>query len=316
MERVKGSFLTRGSVGKVIAQKWPKGNGRAKSPFDRQRQMEFAAIAKWASSPFDLDLFTAIEMARGTQYVPRDILMMAAYGRYYTISDMEGNEYMPARDARPDINYMLDSITSAYGSMIFRDNGGWNDIPIGSNGQVLTLKANLPTWEDPQGGSSSASPSLQLSPSAILNHSLPGASMAQPWKMPKPWTLTKIGTLINGTIGHQYKISAWTLVGNTLDDLIDESATITITTAGQQYHELTFTAPFDVETEQIVAAMLTRMDASASTPPQMYGSNSNPIGPIKLLSYGTLYAPTKTPATGDTFFQNSSSADFYWYGTF
>lgn len=315
MDRVKGSFLTRGSAGKVIAQKWPKGNGRAKSPFDRMRQMEFAAIAKWASSPFDLDLFTAIEMARGTQYVPRDILMMAAYGRYYTISDMEGNEYMPARDARPDINYMLDSITNAYGSMLFRDSGGWNNIPIGANGQVLTLKNNLPTWVAPSSAPSGGGASLQLSPSGLGTNTDPGATSAQPWIMPKPWTVSKIGTLINGSIGQQYNISLWTLIGNTLDEKIGETGSFTITVNGQQYHELALPAEFEVEPNQIVAATITRLDGSPSTGTPMYASFSNPIGPIKLLSYGGLYAVNKALQSGDTMLSYGGQTAWYWYGS-
>lgn len=74
----------------IVAQKRP---GKPKKPptkLQQQYRQRFALAARMASDPTSLDLRTAIEMAKGTEQVPRDILTMAALGRYYEIVGPDG----------------------------------------------------------------------------------------------------------------------------------------------------------------------------------------------------------------------------------
>lgn len=314
LQRAKGRFIvTSGKFG-PIAQKWHGPNGPAKSPFDRMRQLEFAVIAKWAAAPFDLDLFTAVEMAKGTQYVPRDILMMAAYGRYYDVRGQNGEEYMPARDARPDINYMLDSITSTYGSMIFRDTGGWNDIPIGVNGQVLTLKGNLPTWEWPTGGAGSAQAYPAYYPTALVANAPPAASIGHAWKPVKPISLYKLGTIITGLAGQTCNMSLWRLNVNTLDALLYQGPSFPATTTGDNYYEMIMPTRIDVAERTDIAVILTRTDGSSTDYPRAFRSNSAPAGAFNLRTGGSVSIASKAPAVGNVMTTASNFPAFWWMG--
>lgn len=86
-----------------IAQKPPGPNKSRATVLETQTRKQFAFAAIMASSPLDVDYLTAIEMAKGTEQVPRDILTMAALGRYYWItSDGETSWRTTERPIRSD----------------------------------------------------------------------------------------------------------------------------------------------------------------------------------------------------------------------
>lgn len=145
---VRGVLLLRDTRWGPIVQKWPRKRGKYKTPYDFYRQTEFGIAARDASNPEPLSFQTAIEMAKGTEQVPRDILMMAAYGRYYVIMEEDGTIWENGRDMTNNPQYVLDLIGNTVGSIIYRAEVGWVLLPPGNDAQVLVSMAQVPQWVD------------------------------------------------------------------------------------------------------------------------------------------------------------------------
>lgn len=150
--RSKGSFLVRDNKGRFTAQKWPEPRGQAKTPYDFYRQQEFMLAGRMASSAISEDIFTAWEMTKGTQQVPRDFLTMCIFGNGYELQDEDGFIWPTFRSMAPNPQYMLDLITTTVGSITYRADIGWIGLDPGNAGQVLMMENGLPRWRDPAGG--------------------------------------------------------------------------------------------------------------------------------------------------------------------
>jgi len=83
-------FYARDSPRGLVIQARPQPGKRKWSHIERHWQQRFAFAARMASSPFWADLATAIEMTRGEEQVPRDLLTAVALGRYYEFVGPDG----------------------------------------------------------------------------------------------------------------------------------------------------------------------------------------------------------------------------------
>lgn len=94
----RGGIYIRDTKNGVVAQSKPKKpkNGWTNAQIANRKRFGLAAIN--AADAWWSDLATAIEMAKGTDQVPRDILTMAALGRYYEIVSPTGEEFQPMTD--------------------------------------------------------------------------------------------------------------------------------------------------------------------------------------------------------------------------
>lgn len=77
----------------AVAQAGPRRRKASWSARQEQYRARFAFAARMAAAPFVLDYKTAVEMAKGTEQVPRDILTMAATGTYYILVNEDGSEW-------------------------------------------------------------------------------------------------------------------------------------------------------------------------------------------------------------------------------
>lgn len=148
--RSKGDFITLATPNGYVAQKWPKKRGPPKTPYDLWRQKEFAWVANAVSSPFALDYGTAVEMVKGTTYVPRDFLMMCAYGNAYEIRNQDGTIWQRYRDVTNNPQYMLEQLTSTPGAIIYRGTDLWTWLPPASDGWILAMDGQRPVWKAPE----------------------------------------------------------------------------------------------------------------------------------------------------------------------
>lgn len=101
-----------------------------------------------------MQYITACEMAKNTEYIPRDIIMMAQMGTYYEIVRKDGTVMEIGRMATSNVQYILDLLDPEVGSVIVRKQDGWWAIAPGSPTQVLTMIGNVPGWADGGGGGS------------------------------------------------------------------------------------------------------------------------------------------------------------------
>lgn len=149
----RGAFEVAVYGDKIVAKKWKRKRGRALQGYDGYRQLQFGIAAYWASHVEPLQYETAVEMAKGTQQVPRDILMMAMMGTYYEFLMPDGSILQGARMTNPNPQYILDLITDEIGSLLWRAPVGWVGITPGYPGQVLVLAPDgEPNWVDGAGG--------------------------------------------------------------------------------------------------------------------------------------------------------------------
>lgn len=144
-------FLVRDTKHGPVASGWPVSRGAPKTPYDFYKQAEFWYAAKMAANPYPLDLGTAIEMVKGTTLVPRDWLMMCAYGRAYIIENPDGSQWSNYRDMAPNVQYVLDLLGRTAGDLIYANNDGWYTLPRGNAGNLLTIVNGLPAWVDDHG---------------------------------------------------------------------------------------------------------------------------------------------------------------------
>jgi hypothetical protein len=147
--RSKGDFIVLATPHGYVAQKWPKKRGPASTPYDLWRHKEFAWVANAVSSPYALDYGTAVEMVKGTTYVPRDFLMMCAYANAYDLYAPDGTKYQRYRDVTNNPQYMLEQLTDTPGAIIYRDTDLWTWLGPANNGYVLTMEDQRPVWKAP-----------------------------------------------------------------------------------------------------------------------------------------------------------------------
>lgn len=93
LPRVRGQFLAQKGAHGWHIQKWPRKRGANQHPNSQWTAAQFAIAADYAAHPISLDLGTAIEMTKGTDWVPRDILMRAIYGKAYQVFNADGTQW-------------------------------------------------------------------------------------------------------------------------------------------------------------------------------------------------------------------------------
>lgn len=142
----RGRVVIHRTKNGAVAQKWPKPRGKWNTPADFYRQQEFGQVARGVASPQPAMLRTAINYARGSDQVARDILMMAAYGTLYEINHLDGTPVEYYRVVAPNAQLILDQVTDTPGAMLYRSPLGWLEIPPGSDGELLGITGQTPQW--------------------------------------------------------------------------------------------------------------------------------------------------------------------------
>lgn len=303
-------MLMIGPHGAVMA-KWPRKRGKAKQGYDLYRQLEFGAMAKWAASPLDLDLGTAVEMAKGTEQVPRDILMMAMQGGYYEIVSPEGIVWEQAR-MTTNAQYILDQVTDAPGALLYRSPTGWMGLLPGIDGQVLQTRGDTVIWGAPDGA-----PSQQLygrntwAGDSTSNYGTKGAY----YRPLAPHSITGlVGEIDQFRTGEFY----WGVYE------VDSAYTITAVVAktlpfvkianAVEAKPAWFNSPAPVEVGKNYALLLTRSSSPGNTPAGLRAGSGDPTAvPTQPTNRYLAYA-TNDPQVGQTI--GNTGDNPYSYGVF
>ena len=130
----------------AYVHKWPRKRGKWATPADFYRQQEFGWVARGVASPQPTMLATAINYAKGADQVPRDILMMAAYGMLYELTFLDGTPIEYYRMVAPNAQLILDQVTDTPGAMMYRSPLGWIEIPPGNDADVMAIVNQQPQW--------------------------------------------------------------------------------------------------------------------------------------------------------------------------
>lgn len=145
-------YFRPGPSGQVAAV-WPQRSKASLSPKQKEAIAAFkeaAIIAKYAPAK---DQMRSRELAKGSQFLPRDLQYMAIFGRLCSLFFTNGERrYQLA--SRYDLTELLDILGFAPGSILFRGPEFWEALPPGNAGEVLTTSGALlpPVWAPAAGG--------------------------------------------------------------------------------------------------------------------------------------------------------------------
>lgn len=144
---LRGVVMADVSAGKERVRKWPKKRGR-KLPQPVLDRMEFFRQTQWAVKMMPADMQSEVRDAvKDTPLLPRDLLTSMLYGRLLAVDLFEGGTLFPIQAAM-SVSDSLDAIAQTPGSMLFRTNTIWSQVPPGGLGQVLTYQSTdvPPAW--------------------------------------------------------------------------------------------------------------------------------------------------------------------------
>lgn len=145
---LRGLFYVSTPRGNLRYTSWPKPRGPNRHPTNQYwTKWLKAATYLYRYQPASVQ-FMLQAATKGTVYMPRDVFISAARGRAWLLTDENGRKYYP-RPMRDDVSDSLDAICQLEGQMMYRGATLWEPIPDGTDGQLLTLTAGLPTWSDP-----------------------------------------------------------------------------------------------------------------------------------------------------------------------
>lgn len=293
----------------AVMSKWPRKRGKAKSGYDLYRQLEFGKIAKWCANPLDLDLGTAIEMAKGTEQVPRDIMMMAAIGGYYEIVSPEGLVWEQAR-MTTNAQYILDQVTFDPGSLLWRAPVGWLGLPAGLPGQVLVSDGNQPFWGAGSGGGAGVVCTANTWQGTSSSNY---ASKGVLWEPLAPFTVLSAYGRFTAVSGASYRWGVYAVNASyTITAVVSQTPLYVAPSAGQRAVILDFPAPVTLAQGQRYALLFTRTDSTNTTPSGLHaGSGDGRNIPINQTNRYLAYA-RNNPGIGHS--PNADGPNPYAYG--
>lgn len=103
MIRARGVVLTRYWRGLWVVQKWPEKRGPPKTWNQFYTSEQFRYAGKMSANPEPMSLATAIFFTAGSHYLPRDVLTMAAYGKFMEVTLPDGTVARQAYHGPPAI---------------------------------------------------------------------------------------------------------------------------------------------------------------------------------------------------------------------
>jgi hypothetical protein len=152
---LRGNVYVSTWRGIAILKKWPKKRKNIR-PLVNQEQEDWFRQANILTKYIDPEMqITARNAVKGTPLYPRDVQVALMAGRLLGLNlGAEGKLYSMA--VKNQVSESLDVITQTVGGLLVRKSDGWDILPQGTTGQVLTSKGpgQLPVYEAGGGGGS------------------------------------------------------------------------------------------------------------------------------------------------------------------
>ncbi len=141
-------YYTRDTKWGRVVQAWPRKYNSKFKWWLIYKRAEFAYAAMWAANAEPMSYETAVNHSKGTDYLPRDVLVACMYARWYQIQNPDGFIWPRVRDMAQNPQLILDLITQEVGAVLYRSENGWVWVPPGNDGQVLSIFSQTPQWQD------------------------------------------------------------------------------------------------------------------------------------------------------------------------
>jgi len=255
---LRGAFYVHEWRGKLVMRAWPRKRPGPKSA-KQQAAMEWfrqAALATKYISPEDQ--ISARELTRGTNALPRDLLMMALAGRLGTFKLTDGTWRRQLASLR-DVTELLDTLSDVEGALAFRNGEYWWGLLPGSEGEVLTISpAGQPEWASGGGSASQNLTDLYASGTSSSAYASKGLYFTPLVDMNIYGAMPAFVPVSGAT----YKASLVTLSGFTIAEVLAQSAEWVAPDAASHQEFFDFGAGFQITAGQRAAVLLSRTDAT------------------------------------------------------
>lgn len=150
LPRIRGVLLTRISRGVIIAQSWPRPRGKIKNSRVAFTSEQFSRAAIMAANPEPMSLITAQVSTKGSDWMPRDLLVRAAFGKAYEVTLPNGGVATQNSHAPPPLGGTLWTPAAMGGTL-----RAW----YRANTLTGTEASLVPTWPDASGNGNHAAKS-------------------------------------------------------------------------------------------------------------------------------------------------------------
>jgi hypothetical protein len=150
---LKGNLMVDATRGVVRVRKWPRKRGKPKNLAVYERSEWFRVVLELIKRMEPGFLEWCRDKTKGTNIYPRDLAMQILSGHFTILYLPDGTKMFP-RNFMVDTSTALDVLGQDLGDILVRGPEFWAVIPLGSEGQVLTIPApgELPVWADAGGG--------------------------------------------------------------------------------------------------------------------------------------------------------------------
>lgn len=298
---LRGQFYSYEKDDGLILSQWPKPRGAAKSEAQLKAQELFTECCK-AMKRMDGNFINYARLnSAGTPMLPRDALMAALYGRGPTMIFQDGTKrYSMA--SRVDMSQLLDNLADKDFMLLFRDDQDlWVGLPIGDNGDVLTVSpAGKPSWARPAGGSGqSLSWYLNNPASSATYDNLASAGINFVTVIPTTVKAAyfKIGPSVGRTwLAGVYKLNSSGLITEVMDrtsfTVADPSVASTV------YVE--FQDGIQFNAGEHVAILVTRTDATITSQTNIFGGTTKQACAPMPKNWGYSHIASVLPSVGET----------------
>lgn len=244
-------------------------------------------------------------LAAGTKWTWRDVATMMIIGTYYAIELPDGTILEGARLSNPDPQYVLDLVTQAVGSILMRNDLGWVGLPPGTDGDVLTQDAGLPSWKPPGGGGGTG---YELAVCDVYGAGANSSSYATKGMIFEPaydLDIAAIATNLQVPSGHKYKGTILQLDATSGSPHVlaaTQTAEVTPPSLGTyQVMRAAFATPVTITAGSIWALCMSVSNQSDTTAIYMTGRSTGVQPPLIQGAWPNwLLMPKKAPTVGDT----------------
>jgi len=283
--------------GTIRVRKWPKKRGPPKTQDHKDQVEKFSQANRLAKYALPQSQVAAISATKNTSFYPRDLQVMAMYGRAWALA-FPGQRTLWPMAARQDVSGSLDVLASQHGDLLGRGHDFWQQIAAGALGQVLTSNGllELPSFKpagDFTGGKSFAP--LAAGAANLANF----ATQGWWWKALSPIRVHGMVANITEVIAATYVARLFSLSGSTIVAEIAISQTETGTVNGSKTRQYNFTTTPDLVVGTDYFFAFSRTDLIDTTRPGNANVATNPP-PIPMDGvYGWARIAKKNPVATD-----------------
>lgn len=293
--------------GQIRVRMWPRPRGKPKSKAQQDQVDRFRLAQKLFGFLPASQQLSARQITAGTVLMPRDIFLGMASGTFVNIQE-EGGPTLWPMTARTEMSEFLDIIGQQPGDMLVRNDDLWDRLPIGEQGDVLTITSSGIAWGAGGGGGGSG-----LVPTPALIPSLDQPTSGSNFALKGSVWIPKNDTQIRGVAHNMgaFRAPIEDVFIGVIDDLstngqitevITQEQSWTQDTAGQQVAHIgwrEFAQPITLQTGVLyLIASIVRGQGVDQANGQIF-SNGDAMSPAFDTPDGAIKLMLEEPAPGD-----------------